>query len=140
MILKRKDKAPLMTDVFGVQHPHIVAAVIDVRGSKKNKFLTIECGYFHSLAAKEMGFQHLGGVTFSFNFNMGREENHELDSKGNVVRLGWPNYDTIMQDITTDEEGELVFLNEKAEYWFLNQDYIPDIEGNKFGENWEFAG
>jgi hypothetical protein len=127
MKLTRKLNAPIVKDTFGIEHPEIVIKIIALPEDKLSKWLIIQCGYFHNnLATKSLELFGYNNFEFTFNSNTWEENG-----------MVWETYEQIKQDISIDDNGNIVLLNQNVPNWILNQPWILDFEGKKFSENWE---
>jgi hypothetical protein len=124
MKLVRKENAPVIVDYWGIEHPDVVAKIIATPEDKLNKWLKIECAYFHNDTAQK-SLDYLG--TFEFIFNQ-----RTIEEAGSI----WETYDQIKEDIEIDENGDIVLLNTNVPNWILGQPWVRDFEGKLFSENW----
>jgi hypothetical protein len=129
MKLIRKEGVPVVTDIFGIEHPDIVIKITALPEDKLLKWLKIECAYFHNDVATQ-NLEMLGYSNFSFMFNSNTWE------ENGIV---WETYTQVKQDISIDDNGNIILLNEDVPNWILNQPWVLDFEGKKFSENWKIV-
>jgi hypothetical protein len=129
MKLIRKTTAPLVTDSFNIGHPEITIKIVALPEDKLEKWLRIDCSYFHNNSAAKT-LELFGFSSFSFLFN---SETKEQDG------IVWETYTDIKQDISIDDDGDIVLLNQNVPDWILTQPWILDFEGKKFSENWQLV-
>lgn len=140
LILKRKTDAPIFTDSTGCEQKTMVLALLAPIEDKRNKVLELNIAYFHSLQAYYDGRDFLPKMpNICMRFTEDYSVAPKYDENYNVIELGYPNYSAVKQDLSISEDGELIITDDKVKYWFLNQTFAFDFEGNKFALNWVFV-
>lgn len=128
----RKQTAPIVKDVFGIEHPEITIKITSVPEDRKNHTLNIYCSYYHNSETTQ-NLEIFGFGNFVFNFN------NTYNIPPSPSSLGYPTYSQVRQDIDIDNDGNIVLINPNVPNWILNQNYVLDFEGKTFGENWEIV-
>ena len=124
MILKRKSTAPIVLDVFGIEHPELCILPFSVLEDKKLRTLEIGCGYYHAPnSPRPLMIREMDIAPFAFRF------------KENTADM--PTYTQVMNDIKIEDNGDITILNTGVVDWILNQRFVLDFEGKVFADNWE---
>lgn len=127
MKLIRKQTAPIITDIYGIEHPNLCIKHFAVPEDKKSGWLEIHCGYYHNDSAIEpLTNSGVNFGTFVIRFDKTQRE-------------GWPQYPDVLNDIQIDQNGDLIVLNSNVSNWLLNQTFILDCDGKPFAENWKIV-
>lgn len=128
MKLIRKQTAPIVKDIYGIEHPDLTITYFSLPEDKLNKWLEINCNYYHT---RECNYSSLPIFsTFSMKFNTSSTPPTEYS-------LGWPSYDELKTQMEINDQGQIVILNPAVYIWILNQPFVLDFEGKIFAENWE---
>lgn len=127
MKLIRKINSSVFRDEYGVSHPDLTLAITSINEDKLNKRLRFNCKYFHERSCLSLPLPHLGEVIFDFS------NDYTNPTPGNN---GWPTYTEVKEDVTIDDDGNLIPLNEDMGEWILNQPFVLDMEGKSFKDNW----
>lgn len=129
MKLVRKQDSPVVKDMFNIEHPEMNIKIVALPEDKLAGWLRIDCSYFHNNSAKR-NLDVFGFMSFSFLFN------NQTETEGDIV---WATYEQVKQDISVDDNGNIILLNQDVPNWILNQPWVLDFEGKKFSENWEIV-
>jgi hypothetical protein len=133
MKLIRKQNAPIVIDKYGIEHSNLTISFYATPEDKLNKWLEIHCAYYHTQAADKSQLPDFGKFVMKFDDN----KVNSIIEDGQLVKLGWPNYDELKLSIKVDDNGQLEVIADDVLYWILNQEFIKDFEGKVFSENWE---
>jgi hypothetical protein len=128
MKIIRKSTSSIVTDQYGIEHPELTITYISLPEDKLNKWLEINCIYYHTQECDYIPLSQFSSFTFKFNSNSIPRTSYSL---------GWPTYDELKTQIEINDNGQLIILNPDVYTWILNQNYILDFEGKVFAENWE---
>lgn len=128
MKIIRKAASPVVVDQYGIEHPKLTVTYISLPEDKLNKWLDLQCVYYHTQECNYQPLPQFSSFTFKFNSN---------SIPKTSTNLGWPTYDELKTQIEIDSNGQLIILDPSVYTWILNQNYILDFEGKVFAENWE---
>ena len=139
LIRKKSENIPLVKTTDGAARPDVIATYVATVQDRLNKVLEISCAYFHSAQTHSEGWDPIPVQGFHFRFTKNSKIPAEKDSKDNILKLGYPDYDEAIAAIAIDENGNITKVSDDMEEWVLNQTFALDFDNKPFGENWEFA-